>query len=434
LNIFRKLTLLILLVTIINSCTKNVDVTEPIVEIYSPQYNQQFLLPDTISIDYKVEHNKSIEYIRVSIDDKNITPISNQEFSYPDSKIYEGSTHLQVSTLPQNSNTSPYYVHIVVSDYSQVTHTYLEIKLLNQDMKYKGFFLVSKAGVETINIKLFDDKYQSEINSIIQGNYSGSAISSTSNLLYLITNTPELTSAFDGDELDLRWTKEPQLPYPEFNSILADNNIIYLSTAIGRIIGLNSHDGVQIFTTPVLPDTIPINICTTADYLFSDFTLRNGNSKVWVSFYKPTGIKFQVFPVDCETISIYKTKYDNKVLIFCNNNSVGSIVEFDVEKNKIDAKVELSNLEIQHTCQIDENSFLFSNNTDIFFFNTEEQSYSMIAKIDDIITDLKFDKLNNRLIVLHTYKADIYSFTALSKIKTIQSANMLLGAELKYGY
>lgn len=433
-NIFRKLTLLILLVTILISCTKNVDVNEPIVKIYSPQYNQQYLLPDTIYVNFKVEHNKPIEYIRVSIDDKNITPISNQEFSYPDSNIYEDSINLKVNAIPQTSNTSPYYLHIVVSDYSQVTHTYREIRLLNKDMKYKGFFLLSKASVETINIELIDDKYQSEINSVVNGNYSGSAISSTSNLLYLTTNTPELVRAFDSEDLDLRWTKEPQLPYPEFNSILADNNIIYLSTAIGRVIGLNSQDGIQIFTTPVLPDTIPINICTTAGYLFSDFMLRNSNSKVWVSFYKSSGNKFQVFPADFETISIYNTKYDHKVLIFCNNNSVGNIIEFDIEKNKIEAQVEISNIEIQHTCQIDENNFMFSSDYDLFFFTKEEQSYSKIAKIDDIITGLKFDKLNDRLFVLHPYKADIYSFTGFTKIKTIESTNLLHGVELKYGY
>ncbi len=433
-KIFRKLTLLILLVTILNSCTKNVEVNEPIVVINSPEYNQQYLLPDTIYVNYKVEHNKPIEYIRVSIDDKNITPISNQKFLYPDSNIYEGSVYLKVSTLPQNSNTSPYYLHIVVSDFSQVTHTYLEIKLLNKEMKYKGCFLLSKAGVETINIDFFDDKYQSDIVSLIHGNYSGSAISSTSNLLYVTTNIPELARAIDCDDLNLRWTKEPQLPYPEFNRILADNNIIYLSTAIGRIIGLNSQDGVQIFTTPVLPDSIPINICTTADYLFSDFILRNANLKVWVSFYKPTGSKFQVFPTNYETISTYGIKDDNHVLIYCNNNSVGNIIQFNIEKNRIETQVELSNIEIQHTCQIDENNFLFSSNYDLFIFNKEEQSYTKIAIIDDIITGLKFDKLNDRLFVLHPYKADIYSFTVFTKIKTIQSTNLLLGVELKYGY
>lgn len=433
-KIILKLASLILTIWILNSCSKNPKINEPIVKIYSPENNQQFLLPDTIPVSFRVEHDKQIEYIRISIDDNNLIPVSGQDFIYPKSETYEGNINLPVGVLPEDNSLPPYYIHIAVSDFSQITHTYLEINLINKEMNYEGCFLIGRPGIDIIEINYFDENYQSGLSTSINGNYSGSDISATVNMLYLITSIPDLARAFSCKSGDLIWTKEPQLPYPEFNNIHIRENVIYFSTAIGRIVGLTLNDGIQVFTTPVLPDSIPYNICSTSDYLFSDFSLRNSDSKVWVSFFKSTGNKFQLFQTNYETVSMYGQKNENLTTIFCNKNSIGSIIQFNVDENNIETQLELTSTEIHQTCKIDETDFLFSSNNQLFHFNSQNQSYEKVKDADYEILHIKFDELNNRLFILHANRVDIYSYSGITKIATIESTNLLLGIELKYGY
>ncbi len=433
-KLILKLVSLILISWILYSCAKNIKINEPIVEIYSPVFKQQYLLPDTVYVSFRVEHNKPVEYIRISIDDKNIIPVSNQEFLYPEGNNYEGDLYLPVSLLAEDISIPPYYFHVVVSDFSEINHTYREISLLNKEIKYNGCFLIGKSGINMLNINYFDHKFQQKLTTSTNGNYSGSGISANANMIYLITNTPDLVRAISCDKVNIIWSKEPQLPYPEFNSVLVENKLTYFSTAIGRIIGLTNDEGIQIFTTPVLPDSIPINICSTTDYLVSDFSLRKSNSKAWVSFYKKTGNKFQVFPTNYETVSMYGGNNNNLITLFCNKNSIGSIIQYDIVHNNIETKLELNNIEIHRTCEIDENNFLFSSNGELFQFNKDNQSYVKIKDVDDTIVDLKFDNLNDRLFVLHPNRVDIYSYTGFTKITTIESTNLLKGIELKFGY
>ena len=70
---------LIFLAWMLGSCNKDEKVSEPVVEIFNPEYQQQFLLPDTIDVRFSVNHNKPIEYIRISIVNYNMIPISDQK-------------------------------------------------------------------------------------------------------------------------------------------------------------------------------------------------------------------------------------------------------------------------------------------------------------------------------------------------------------------
>lgn len=438
LNTFRaglySLINLTLLLLVLISCSKDVKIDKPIVEIFSPEYRQLFLLPDTIVVNFSITHNTQIEYIRVSIVNKNMIPVSDQVFLYPNSSIFNNKVDIYLNVVTDNFMLKPYYIHIVVSDFTEVHHTYLEIELSNRDKEYKGCFLIGKSGVDMLSINYYNEVFQSEIIKETSGNYSGSDISSAASMLYLITQTPDLARAFNGENGELIWTQNPQLPYPEFNSILVDENIVYFSTAIGRIIGLTIDEGIQVFTTLVLPDSIPMNICSTTDYLVTDTKLRNSNSKIWISYYKQTGYKYQVFPVDYETVDLYGFENENAITVFCNDSSNGKIIRYNVYGNNIEENITIVDNKIQQTCKIDENNFLFSSGKAIFHFNWQNKSYIKVGEMADIIIDIKYDIVNNRLFVIHDSKAQIYTYPGLVNLAEIETAFSLKGAELKYGY
>ena len=424
----------LLLILTIGSCDKSTKITEPLVKIYYPDHKELFLLPDTINIMFGVTCETQIEYIKVSIVNKNMTPISEQKFLYPEGNNYNGNIYLSVNQLSQPTNSAPFYVKITVSNFSQVNQTYHKIDLMNDEIKYFGCFLIGNNGINTSNVRYYNNQYQKIYSTYIAGDYTDSDISINSNMMYLVTSTPDKAIAVDCENGETTWTKDPQLPYPKFNSVLVVDNIVYFSTAIGRIIGLTNNEGIQVFNTQVLPDSIPVNICITNDFLIADTRLRNSGSRVWITYYIQTGSKYQMFPTNYESVAIYNIENNNKVAVFCNNNSYGHIIIFNTETNIIESNLTVNNIEIQQSCKIDKANFLFSSGNKLYQYDLTNQSYTKIMEAEGNIIDVKYNYVDSHLSILQMNKLEVLSYPGLNRIETINTSYPLYGIELKYGY
>ncbi len=416
------------------SCTKEKTYNEPVIEIYSPNLEQEYLLPNSININCNIEHNKPIEYIRLSIDNKNMISISQQIFLSPSSNYLTIDTSLTIEILSSETMQPPYYVHIVVGDLIEDNHYYREIVLHNGQLDFLGYFFISKHGVNTQNICYYNSLFQNEYSFETMGNYNASGISTYSSSLVISSSIPDLTIAYNSLDGNISWIKEPQLPYPKFNKIAVDNNIVYISTEIGRIIGLDSREGTQVFSTPVLPDSVPYNICLTKDFLISNFTLRNSDSKLWTIFYKQTGNKYQIFETNFETVNLYSYSNENKIIAFCNSNLDGSIITYDIANNNIEETITIDNISIDNSCKIDNNNYLFSSNNFLFHADIHNKTSIKIASADDNIIDLKFNYINNQIILVYSSKVEILSYPQLTIVKSINSNYLMEEIELLYGY
>lgn len=431
---YVKIVSVLFLFSLFDSCSKEKKVISPVIEIISPEYNQIFLLPDTINVNLTVTHTARIEYIRISIDNKNLTPLSEQSFIYPIGTTYQGNVQLELNIIPDIIMKLPYYVHIVVSDFYQLHHYYLEIELKNSDKFFKGFFLIDESSINRLTINHYDSLAEKMFDTIINGDFIDSDISSSSELLYINTTTPDLSRSFNVENGNLEWTQMPQLPYPEFTGITVDDNMIYLSTAIGRIIGLTTNDGLQVFTTLVLPDTIPNNVCVTNKYLLADFTLRHSQKQVWVSYYKQTGSKYQVFPTDYETENMYYNDVSDKMILFCNKQNTGQVITFDIETNLTLGEPIIFDNNINYSCRIDNDKYLFSSEKSIYLFNYSYSSFVKVYQTNQDIVDLDFDDLSNKVFIVQSQKLEIISYPDFNYITSVDSENILKSIELLYGY
>ncbi|MFK5855030.1 MAG: hypothetical protein QM503_02790 [Bacteroidota bacterium] len=432
---FLKIVIALLLISCVtSSCTKQHVANEPKVVITKPGYQEVFFVPNIINVSYSVEHESAIEYIRVSIDNKDLTSVSDQYFYYPHSNSYEGDIDIPIDIIPNIIALPPYYVHIVVSDFSNINHTYFEIDLNNKQLEYKGCFLIGKHNINALSINYYNSTFDKEFAFEITGNYIDSDVYTDSKMIYIATTTPDKTRAFEWADGKLAWTKEPQLPYPEFNKITIDNSIVYLSTEIGRILGLSDMDGAQVFNTPVLRDSIPINICVTEDYVFSDYRFRNSGSKFWASFYKQTGSKYQIFPTGIETVDLYNLENANNIIAFCNEGLTGQIITFNVGSNAIESNIILNNIEITKSCKIDKNNFLFTSNKTIYHLNLQTNLTSIIAIADDTIVDMKFNNIYNQVNIAYPNKVEILSYPEFNSLKSIDIPYPIHGIELLYDY
>ena len=72
-----------MLVVLLSSCSKESSNTQAVVNIISPQLFELYTIPDTVEVDFEVISKSPINYIRISIDNINLVPLTNQAYIYP---------------------------------------------------------------------------------------------------------------------------------------------------------------------------------------------------------------------------------------------------------------------------------------------------------------------------------------------------------------
>lgn len=425
-----KILLILQVITVIYSCSKNETPEKASIIIHNPLPNTYIQLPDTIDVSVTISYSKPIEYIRLSIDNSNMVPLSEHIFIYPTENTFSGEVELILEKQGESVLVPPNYIHIVIGDNGNVQHHYQEIILQNDAVSFHGFATFEDKPVNLCEIKYYNNEYLVYNTKEYDGIYSISENTINKELVYLSTTVPELLRAIDIHSGEVIWTKEPQLPYPKFTGMQCADEKLYLSTEIGRIVGVNEGDGSTILTTPVLKDTIPRNLIATNNFIFADFTLRTSNRKVWASFYKPTGVKYLWYASELTTIDIYGYDADKAILIGHNDNS-GSIILFDIQSNTIE---DIYNFDISfdNSCEIEEGRYLITDNALIYEFSMEDNSNTLLYQGNDSIVDIKYEPIHKSIYIASSQGIEVISYPVINSYHTITGYNNLKSIELLY--
>lgn len=422
----------IILIQVI-SCSKGKENDPPEIDIITPGNLESFTVPDTITVTFNISTSQPVEYIRISIDNSNLTSISKNVFLYPDTNHYSDVISIHVDIIPEKIKSPPYYVHFAVSKNSMLYHEYREIVLKNSAIEFKGLITIEDHSINQMKITRFNEYFEPMLFTWMNGSCSGSAISHETGLLYVTSTNPDLLRSYDQDTLGHIWTKNAQLPYPEFTGINVEGDIVYAAYSTGRMSGFKGYDGLQIFNTDITPDTIPHNICFTHDYIVANYTLRNSTDQGLVTFYKITGHKLHVHPFEFNTVSMYQVN-SNELIIFCNSENSGYAVLFDPEQNIIRNSIHLINNAIGSVCKTDDAEYLFSTPESLYRFSFETENVYKIYDSEDIISTLKFDTITNSLYVVSPDKTDVFTYPYLNLITSIESDGSIKSIEIMYGY
>ncbi len=425
--------MLLALVSLGYSCSKDQNPEAPTVEIYNPIINETVYLPDTILVEYYVSQSRPISHIKISVDNGNNIPITRSMYEYPTENNHSGIVEISIDKLSAATTNPPYYVHIAIGDFSTENHYYQEIKLQNKETKFIGFATIDEKPINIVEIKFHNTDYDIYKTTEVNGIFSGSTKSNFLDQVYISTKLPELVTAFEINTGQPMWNKEPQLPYPEFTGLNSADEKLYISTAIGRIIGVSEKDGSTIFTTPVLKDTIPRNTISTDNYIFADFTLRTSNRKVWASFYKPTGIKYLWYPTVYNTIKIFPSTND-RAIIFTNEGGLGQAVLFDLESNIIETILATFNHKVDIVCEINVDQYLISDNNVIHRFNLSDQSTNWVYETTDSIIGIEYETITGNVMVIMAERVKVLSYPNFNAINEIHGFNNLKSIELLYDY
>ena len=420
---------MMILGSIMISCNKNTLPDAPEVYLLSPAVNQVINIPDSVYISFTVNSSQEIKSVRVSIDNSNQVPVSIPSSYTPNSKEFEISDHIIIETVAQEALIPPYYVNILVDNGEYSFHFFSQVSLIPKDMFFAGYKAFNQSNNNSIVVEHYNTDGSIIGDNEIQGLFVDSEVSNIYGLYYVATENPEKIQAFDIESNNLIWEKEGILPYPEINKLKIRGNLIYQSMNIGRITGMLLSDGTNKVITPTLPDTTPHNLCITDNFIFSDFILRNNSKRGFYSFYASTGDRFARFIKDFETKAIYEN--DDIPIIFGNSNSA-HILDFDIVNGQILKEYKLSDYYFDKVCQIDIDTYIFSDGAKVAIFDRSAGMAETIYILDNYVSDIKYEYLSQNIYLSN--ENGLYVITRNgTEVWSMNSDNNLIAIELLYG-
>lgn len=430
-----KIIIILLLssLSLLQFCKKKENYVKPEIEIFTPVQNASFNLPGTMLVEFSVKSINDIKFIRLSVDDSEYKSVFTQKFFYPEENEVAITYDFQMSYLVDQSS-EPYFLHIAVDDGVALTHKYLQIQLVNAKRVLKGFYLFAKSSVNQTHVKYFDTAYQENDFTLIDGDYVDAEVSEKSDMLFIATAVPGKLYGYESENQTLKWTQQPEAPYPDYTDLYHDGTYLYVGYANERIAALSETSGMQKVGTKILVDSVPLKIGVSGNFFIGDFKSRTSSSRSWEVFYRISGYKYQSYETAISVVDFYPSSYDDALDVYGNVNGDGVMLKYYYEPNESNKKKSIPLGLITNTCRTDSWRYLISIGNKIYQSSIEGGYTNLYIDYPGEIIDLDFDPVYNLIFCLREYQLEVYSYPDVQLLKTIESDKTLKAIKLRYGY
>lgn len=415
------------------ACDKTIELNEPFVELINPAENSQVEVPDTLKILFRIESDRPVASVAVSIVNKNYTSISGINTIVEP----ELEKELQITKLvrdQQKLDEAPYYIKIAVNDGIEIWNSYFKIQMTKKPKVYKGFYLFSRPGIHHTDIDFYDRNLNETAFIQSSGEYVGSDISWFFNRIYILTSLPHKLHAYAINEALSVWDADPQFPNPGFTDIQLDEENIYAAMQNGQVTGYSQLSGQQKVITELPTDTFPERICVLKDYIVGDFLARIGGNKMLMTFFKKTGVRKQRYPLDFEPVSMLGVPEPNAILLVGNTNDKGKVAWYNATLNIFEFSQQFNEGQIHAVCETTAENILLAIGNSLYLYNYKFKILSFISTLEEKPGQIYYEKQTKQLVLMFDKSLVFLSYPGLSELARLEHEQTLKGLKFYYQY
>ena len=359
------LLLLILAILLLGSCKKDDSVTRPTLDLISPVENAAFNTGDTMEIIGNINHNTTINTVKIVIKDGSNNTVTVPKYLYPASSTY----HLEIEyVIDAPSLVSGTYVLVIgISDGQMETNFFVNIRITGVDKFFQKAIVLCRPSILKTYIYSLDSGWHQQ--NILNLNYGfiDSDISSKERKLYVVKPQPSILYAYDLDDPVPDFWLDASPPYPVFHNVYYNDPLAYVSSANGDIKGLNSF-GNTTYLTPQNQDTIPLLLQRHNNVMLSYCKRRGGPEHVVRQNYMGTGVLRTYLKVIFNIAAMFEADNDF-CLLFTDNESNSEIHWYHVEENYLDLHINLPEGNIRDVVKISGTDYLIAHDAGIYHYS-----------------------------------------------------------------
>lgn len=414
------------------SCRKaDVDELGPIVLFNTPNENQTFNVYDNISINATVSDETAITFVSVSLVNAQYIPVLNAVALPVSSPSMTINKQLYIDNV--HITTGVYHLLVTASDGVNESRSYQKIYIVEVPRVLKSIFVVSSSSTTNTNYSIIDSAFTSITPyHTFSGDYLAAATSSYSQQLYRCGN---YTGAFEAMDLEFNTTKF-SLPAvassnPYFTAFYSNETSCYVARYDGTILGYDN-TGQVIYNSIAAPNYYVSAMAYCGNEMISVQKDKLTPISKLITYYN-TGVPEKECLIN-QAVVTFCEKDNNNLFVFGNVNGQGVIQLFDKINNNLwnPYPYILPTGTISSAVKIDENTYLFSlSNGTIYKYNYSTASVTTYLSGYTAV-QLKFDTLNNQLIVAEANMIHTFNYTTGTIIHSVSVSETILGVELLY--
>lgn len=409
--------------------TEDVSGPFPSIVITMPFDNQAFKYLDTIFIEAEISHPQTIDFVRVSLIDKESSPVLPVLNFYPDNQTFTIKTSIILDNLLLESGQ--YSIQIKASADGAISNEWASINYSSAPRKPESLIVLTKG--QGNNYKIMDVASGNLITErfTYNGDFSGSAVCSRYQLFCIAGAVTSGLNAWDLTNNQLSWNvpavSSPPLPY--FTSIYTDNNEVYVSTRDAFISGY-SESGQSTFRSKQFSNGYFIASIRHKLWLTAVFEPFNAVLNELIIFNYPGGTVFNRLQFAGEMVSFAGYESD-RILLFINNGSTSAAFSYSFEQNMLLKMKDFPQGRILRVSMPDPQNAFLAMEDGVYWYRPQIASIVKVLPTEGI-SDLIFDDISGKLFIATSKQVEVFDFPSFQLIHTYSFADEIVNIHLRY--
>ena len=393
------------------SCKKDEDTIIPQIIINSPNEFRNYKINDTVNILANVIDNKNISLIEIVIVSTDFIPVSDRIILQPNVKEININEFICIDDF--NLNSGIYYVKVRASDGENEKNLFRAINIEGIQREFKGIISINK-----VNSNLFNIYYIDSVNHQIidySGDYVSSEINQNYQQLYICGNTNSNLNAYELKDNSLSWSILPDNnpPFPSFENLYFDNDILFVSCSQSYIVGYNRFSNINFNATTNL-NFIPKKTIRIKNYLIVEEKSKTSSLRLLNVYYFPTGSLKNSTNLSINIKSMFY-KNDDHIYIFGNDqNNNAAMSWFSIENQTYYNPHLMPVGKLNDVIKVDNTNYLLSIGNNIYWY--QESTNSLTLFISDISAEnIEYEDISQTIILGSGNKLFYYIFPSAIK-------------------
>jgi hypothetical protein len=318
---------------------------------------------------------------------------------------------------------------VKASDEVSTTRTFQPVEIKGIPVELRRLMVITRLNTLKSNVYFIDSAYN--INRILGINkeYVGSAVSSQYQQFYYISPDPSRLFTYNLEDTLLAWDYNALLPYPILEDVYFAENLVYVASQNGDIIGLNSA-GQNQFGTVTHSDRIPEKIFKHYDFIIADQRTRSNQYRYFALFFAQTGAFANQFRSDLEVVSFF-SRNENEIIAFGNKNGQAKCIVYGIEENNGAEPAAMPAGMILEGVQVNDNEVLLAMDYGVIEYNIQTFQYHLVFAYDDVVA-MDYDTLNQFLSIARNEKVLFYEYPGSNLLETVTMDEPVLNIHFLY--
>lgn len=358
------------------SCTKDSNESNPVLEIVSPVAGTIYTAGDTIRVSIHLPEQQQLDNLEINLTDSNNQPVlASSTVDDPNS-----NSDVQIDYILDDLSLEggSYYLKVKAIRGNSYTNAFVSLQIIATEREFKYPLLIGKAGSNQYRALSYKGNW-TEVYSR-QGDYSGSAINSAKQLLYMAGASEAGIASYNLANGKTEWTIPPKL-IPEgrwFEGVYFFDRQLHACYYEGYIKAFDNLGQTEYTTALSFPDS-PIYCCRFGNYLavaLHDFRTETNSLAL---YFIPGGTLYRLYSPVIATSAM--VEYDNRhLLIFGNIDGQAAIQLLDQNLGTVSYLKKLDSDSICKVSIMDQNNMIISGRQNIYWYRYNLNSMSVFAE------------------------------------------------------